>query len=199
MPLGESKEDKREMDKLKYMLYKLMSRTLSLEEFGAWLYNDEYVIAHITDNELIFELMSLDLRTQSVMHELEKFCFSKFSREEFLIEVVRLNCEKILKSSEDDDIDAFIRNINHYHDWNDDYELVSQVYYGIADDWDLVSHGYLSKDMAVKSILEFAQTALEPLKGDRALQVLSYGIDLSQDKVQSSENQDGSKWFEFWK
>ncbi len=37
------------MKKLKEMLFKLMSQTLSLKEFETWLYNDDYVNSQLLE------------------------------------------------------------------------------------------------------------------------------------------------------
>ncbi|UBM60006.1 hypothetical protein LAG90_09055 [Marinilongibacter aquaticus] len=185
------------MDKVRYMLYKLMSRTLTLEEFETWLYNDEYVKNNLPSNGLILELLSINLRSKHALWELEKFCFENFSREECILEVVRSNCEKIRDGAGDQAIGDFISNIGRYYDWDEGYCLVSQVYW-LGDEWSMAQEGYCSKSEVRRDILEFALVLLEKLDQNLDVKVLVDGIELSGTGREFTLNKT-KKWFEFWK
>lgn len=80
------------MKKLKEMLFKFMSQTLSLKEFETWLYNDDYVNSQLLENYIVFELVNINLNSKHAFKELEKFCFTYFDKEECLIQIVKYNC-----------------------------------------------------------------------------------------------------------
>lgn len=176
MPHG--KREKEKMDKVKQMLYKVLSRSLTVEEFENWLYNDEYINSQVLDNEVVLDLLCLNFRSKHIMYELEKFCFRNFNKEECLIEVVKANCEMILSDETDKNIDAFIHNIGHFYNWNDDYTLIDQVY-SFGNKWSLAWDGYYSKSEAKKYVLEFARISIEKLNGNQRLRVFANGIELN--------------------
>ena len=60
------------MEEIKQLLFKLMSQNLSLNDFENWLYTDDYIKSQLLENEMIFELVSINLRSKHAIKELEK-------------------------------------------------------------------------------------------------------------------------------
>lgn len=193
------------METLKEMIFRLMSQTLSLKEFEAWLYDDDLIKSQLLENEVIFELVNIDLRSKHAFHELEKFCFKHFNKEECLVQIVRYNSEVLLEVKTDDAIETFMRNISHFHDWNTDYFLISQVYY-LSDDWELVEVGYVDKEQLRNEFIGIAETFLKRLENmdvEESIQLLRNGVEISRFIPEQPKNEqietDKKRWFQFWK
>ncbi|MDF3026929.1 MAG: hypothetical protein K0S23_1236 [Fluviicola sp.] len=193
------------METLKKMLFKLMSQTLSTKEFETWLYTDDYIKSQLLENEMIFELVSINLRSKHAFKELEKFCFNHFDQEECLVQIVKYNCEVYLDTKTDEATENFIRNICCFHDWNNDYSLISQIYY-LADDWDLVLDGYTDKQQVKNELYSYAEIFLERLQkldAEESIQLLRNGIEFKKvipEPPKTDVIETKSKgWFQFWK
>lgn len=193
------------MKKLKEMLFKFMSQTLSLKEFETWLYNDEYVNSQLLENDIIFELVNINLNSKHAFKELEKFCFINFDKEECIIQIVKYNCEVLLENKTDEAIEIFIKNICYFHDWNNDYFLISQIYYW-ADDWDLVLDGFIEKQHVKDELIDYSESFLEKLQelnSNESIQLLRNGIELKKvipEQLKNSKIETKiKKWFQFWK
>lgn len=109
---------------------------------------------------------------------LKSFASHILCREEFLIEVLRANSEMLLLHNID--IDNFIDNIYRFYDWDNDYNLMKQVYW-LREEWDLATEGCISKEEAKETIHEFARMIVEKLaesKEDQRLQILKNGVKL---------------------
>jgi hypothetical protein len=182
-----------------------MSQTLSLKEFETWLYNDDYVNSQLLKNDIIFELVNINLNSKHVFKELEKFCFAYFDKEECLIQIVKYNCEVLLEYKSDEAIENLIKNICYFYDWNNDYYLISQIYY-CADDWDLAKDGYIEKQEVKNEFIVYSKSYLEKLQGlnrEESIQLLKNGIELKKvipEQLKNSEIEAKiKKWFQFWK
>lgn len=161
------------------MLFKLMSQTLSLKEFEAWLYDDDYIKSQLLENEVIFELVSIDLSSKHAFYELEKFCFNHFDKEECLVQVVRYNSEFLLEAKTDAAAEKFMTSLYHFQDWNDDYSLITQIYY-LTEDWALADYGYVDKQQLRNELFGIAETFLTQLKGlsvEESIQLFRNGIE----------------------
>lgn len=217
MPLGKIKEDETKMDKVKNMIVKLISRALSMEEFEAWLYNDEYVNSHIVDDEDILELLSINLKSKYARAELEKYLYAKFEEEDCLIEQVKVNCEVLVSSDlMQKDFESFLHSLYRLHDWDKDYRLISQAYW-FDDEWSLAMDGYSDRNRLEKEVLAYAEEVLQKLSKadkDEMLAILNEGVEtkLTNDVTQTLNESIASnnvplaetkkrtrKWFEFWK
>lgn len=217
MPLGKIKEDKTKMDKVKNMIVKLISRALSMEEFEAWLYNDEYVNNHILDDEGILELLSINLKSKYARAELEKYLYAKFGEEVCLIEQVKVNCEVLVSSDlMQKDFESFLHSLYRLHDWDKDYRLISQAYW-FDDEWSLAMDGYSDRNRLEKEVLAYAKEVLQKLSKadkDEMLEILNEGVEIklttevtpalneskSPNNVSLAESKERTrKWFEFWK
>jgi len=217
MPLGKIKEDKTKMDKVKNMIVKLISRALSMEEFEAWLYNDEYVNNHILDDEGILELLSINLKSKYARAELEKYLYAKFGEEDCLIEQVKVNCEVLVSSDlTQKDFESFLHSLYRLHDWDKDYRLISQAYW-FDDEWSLAMDGYSDRNRLEKEVLAYAKEVLQKLSKadkDEIVEILNEGVEiklttevtptLNESKSPNNVSLDESKertrkWFEFWK
>jgi len=193
------------MKKLKQMLFKLMSRTLSIKEFEAWLYNDEYIKSQLLENEMIFELLNIDLTSKHAFYELEKFCFSRFKKEECLIQVVRYNCEIYIEVKNDASAEIFFKNICYFYDWNDNYPLIKKIY-NLKNDWDLALEGCIEKYHVKNDIFRFAQTFMTKLEGMTVKESIALLINGLEEKIEVIEESrvelcdtPNKKWFQFWK
>lgn len=195
----------KKMETLKKMLFKLMSQTLSLEEFETWLYTDDYIKSQLLENEMIFELVTINLKSKHAFTELEKFCFNHFDKEECLVQIVKYNCEVYLDTKTDEAAENFIRNVCYFHDWNNDYSLISQIYY-LADDWDLVLDGYADKQQVKNELFSYAEIFLEKLQkldAEESIQLLRNGVEFNnvipeQPAIEEIETEN-KRWFQFWK
>ena len=205
------------MDKVKNMIVKLISRALSMEEFEAWLYNDEYVNNHILDDEGILELLSINLKSKYARAELEKYLYAKFGEEDCLIEQVKVNCEVLVSSDlTQKDFESFLHSLYRLHDWDKDYRLISQAYW-FDDEWSLAMDGYSDRNRLEKEVLAYAKEVLQKLSKadkDEIVEILNEGVEiklttevtptLNESKSPNNVSLDESKertrkWFEFWK
>lgn len=193
------------METLKQMLFQLLAQTLSMKEFEGWLYNDDYIKNHLLESEMIFELLSIDLKSKQGMYEIEKFCFNHFNEEECLVQIVKFNCELLLETKTDAAAEYFIRNICYFHDWDDDYSLISDIYY-LADDWDLVTDGYINKQHFKNELFSFAEIFLDKLKGsnlEESILLLRKGIEnriiIPAESSLELMDPKNKRWFQFWK
>lgn len=193
------------METLKQMLFQLLAQTLSLKEFEAWLYKDDYIKSHLLESEMIFELLSIDLRSKHAIHEIEKFCFNHFNKEECLVQIVKYNCELFLETKTDKAAENFIRNICYFYDWEDDYSLISHLYY-LADDWDMVKDGYIDKQHVKIELVSYAESFLEKLlcsNVEESISLLKNGIESriitpEESTIELIEPKI-KRWFQFWK
>lgn len=205
------------MDKVKNMIVKLISRAISMEEFEAWLYNDVYVNNHILNDEGILKLVSINLKSKSARTELEKYLIEKFGEDVCLVEQVKMNCE-ILMSSQlmQSDLESFLSKICRLHNWDQDYRLISQVYW-FEDEWRLAIDGYSSRSDVEKEILAFAKEVLQTLSNadkNEMLRILTEGIELNQKDIEPPARNESTllnkkplikqkkstrKWLQFWK
>ncbi len=194
------------MKRLKKMLYKVLSRTISLEAFEAWLYADKYVNEQLLSNNLILELLSLNLRSKFAMMELETFCFKHFKREDFLVYLVKFNCEDFLGDKNDEGVDRFFENLDRFFNWEDDFKLINQ-FTNINDKWYLAKDGWISKSDVRNELIRFSSAVIENFLGsneDERIKMLENGIILkvkmSHNKQTENTNQKPPKmWFQFWK
>lgn len=208
------------MDKIKNMIVKLISQALSMKEFEAWLYNDEYVNSHILDDENILELLSINLKSVHAIAELEKYLYAKLGEEDCLVEQVKINCEVLLSSElKQKDFELFLHNIYRLHNWEKDYRLISQVYW-FDDEWSLAIDGYSNRNRLEKEILVYTEEVSERLsKADKneITEILNEGVEIklthhvtpTLNETLSSNNSlttdsDTKKnrtrrWFELWK
>lgn len=167
------------MEKLKEMLFMLMSQTLSLKEFETWLYEDDYIKSQLLKNKVIFELVSIDLRSGHAFYELEKFCFNYFNKEECLVQVMRYNSEMFLETRTEDAAEKFMRNVYRFHDWDTDYFLMSQVCF-LSDDWELVDSGYMDGERLMNELSDIAEMFLKQLHSlnmEESIQLLRNGVE----------------------
>lgn len=198
------------MGTLKKMLCKLLSRTLSMKEFENWLYYDDFIKSQIVKNDVIFELVSIDLRSKDAFVELEKFCFKHFNKEECLVKVVKYNCENLLETKTDDALESFFQNICYFHDWDLQYALIEDVYY-LLNDWELTHDGYMDKRTMKNEVRHYAEIVLEKLNAlnsEESVQLLINGFEIktiipeqlaSKDNKTIETNLTSKKWFQFWK
>lgn len=199
------------------MLFKVMSQTLSIKEFGEWLYHDSYVKSQLLENEMIFELLNIDLSSKHAFYELEKFCFSRFNKDECLVQVIKHNCEIYLERQNDEAATIFFKNNCYFHDWNDDYKLLHEIDY-LAGDWELVNEGFIDKQFVKTELFNFVQMFLVNINGmntNESISYLNHGLqkpievaeETSNDSTNESyrgpateiNNNSNKKWFEFWK
>lgn len=198
------------METLKQMLFKLLSRTLSMKEFEDWLYNDDYIKTHVLESEMIVELLSIDLRSKHAMHELEKFFFNHFNKEECLVQVVKYNCEMLLETKTDNALENFFQNICYFHNWDSQYVLIEDVYY-LLNDWELTHDGYMDKRTMKNEICRFAEIVLEKLKElnlEESILLLINGFEIkttfpeqlaTKGNITIDTKLTRKKWFQFWK
>ncbi len=155
MPLGKIKEDKTKMDKVKNMIVKLISRALSMEEFEAWLYYDEYIKSRILDDEDILELLSINLKSKYARAELKKYLYAKFGEVDCLIEQIKVNCELLVSSDLlQEDFESFLQNLSGLHDWGKNYSLLNwralnHIWQKLTTKWYIKFHGLLGKSCKV--------------------------------------------------
>lgn len=194
------------MKQLKNKLFEVLSRTLSIKEFEAWLYTDTYVNEHILEDERVLELLSINLKSAHAMAALNSFCFEYFAfdKEECLVAIVEFNCQKFLQNQGENSAQNMISNIGSHHDWDDNYTLIAQAYW-YGDEWDLANDGYYSKRDVMHNLTEFAQTVLNKLSNaskEERKQLLIEGIEEKRHNIYPSNkelNQKPRKWFQFWK
>lgn len=195
------------MEKLKQILFKLLSRTLSMKEFEDWLYYDDFIKSQIVKNDVIFELVNIDLRSKDAFVELEKFCFKHFKKEECLVKVVKYNCENFLETKTDNALESFFKNICHYYDWDIQYALIEDVYY-LLNDWELTHDGYMDKRTIKNEISHYAEIVLEKLNvlnSEESVLFLINGFEIKTiipkqlDNKTIETNLTSKKWFQFWK
>lgn len=191
------------MKKLKQMLLQLLARTLSMKEFEAWLYKDDYIKSHLLESEMIFELVNIDFSSKHAFIEIEKFCFNHFNKEESLVQIVKYNCESFLATKTDEAAEHFIRNICYFYDWEDDYLLISHIYY-LADDWEMVKDGYINKQHVKNELFSFAEIFLEKLgcsNFEESILLLTNGFETKANIQEESaiELIEPKRWFQFWK
>lgn len=193
------------MEQLKYKLFKVLSRTLSLEEFESWLYSDTYINDQILKNDLVLELVSMNFRSRQIMTDLDSFCFVHFDKEEILAAIVELNCEKYLQENSENSAENMINNICLYYNWDDDYSLISQFYWH-REDWDLALEGCYSKNDIKNELDELVQKVIDQMSNtdiEGKKNILHEGIELEKDKnansVVNEVNYKSRKWFQFWK
>lgn len=153
------------MEQVKYKVFEVLSRTLSVEAFEQWLYADPYVAEHITDDELVLELMNLDFKSRFALHELEKLCFKYFDKEECLCAVVEYNCLKIVNEVSEIATHSAVKNICQYYVWEENYKLI-QWFRSLSYDmegnmeWPLVC----AEDYALIVIAEMKAASVEERK-----------------------------------
>jgi hypothetical protein len=196
---------KEKMKTLKEMIFRLMSQTLSLKEFETWLYADNYIKSQLLEDETIFELVSIDLRSKHAFHELQKFCFNHFDKEECLVQVVKYNSELLLETKTDAAAEKFMKSLYYFQDWNDDYSLITQIYY-LTEDWEFVDYGYVDKQQLRNELFGIAETFVKQLEGlsvKESIQLFRKGVEYQkaipeEPAIKRIENEN-KKLFQFWK
>lgn len=172
------------MEQLKYKVFEVLSRTLSVEVFEPWLYADPYVAEHITDDDLVLELMNLDYRSKYIYNELEAIVLKYYSSAECLLGIIELNCKRFLERQDEDGAGEMLYYILLQQKWDEDYGLIDDIR-RLDWDFDLAYDGYYSMADVLEVMVQFSSLLLEKLEGaspETRMQVLHEGIDMPPPK-----------------
>lgn len=193
------------MEKIKEMMFAVLSRTLSISEFENWLYSDPFVNTNILQNDLVWAILSINLKSKEAYGELQKVCDRYFDRLEFLFAVVENNAMKFLEDESPSGAMTFLSNVTQFYDWDDDYGLINQVK-NIQYDWDLVLEGIYSKAEVLQALSSFIQSVLcvsDIGRIEEKRRVVMEGVEwnlvspaIAQMLVNKNQNK---KWYQFWK
>jgi hypothetical protein len=147
------------MLKLKNKLFDLIARNISIEDFEQWLYNDDEILNKVVSDDFVLELINRDYGNKHVFTDLEKLCFQKYSKDEFLVYVIESVC-KILSDEKDYNIIFSLLNelVRHY-DFSDDYELLFN-FYCLHCETDCGPFGSLERMKFIKKVNDYSLKVL---------------------------------------
>ncbi len=151
------------MKELKNKIIKVMTRSLSIEDFGAWLYNNQFIRENIECNEMVLNLLLIDLKSKNALYDLNSFCLIFFKKEDYYLLIIKNWCEKII---ENPTIENAIEITNSFvnNDSDDEFILLdsfSSFSYDLAYADDL--YHYTSQDV-LSNFLEFSEKVLSELE-----------------------------------
>ncbi len=193
------------MEQLKYKVFEVLSRTLSVEAFEVWLYADPYVAEHITDDEAIFELVNLNYRSRQILIELDSFFIKYFDKEECLISIVEFNCKLFLEIGSKDAVYKMVNNICLYHSWDDSYALLDW-YNSFSMDLELAELGHYSMSELMNNLTLFCKEVIKVLNGadlETRKRILREGIEEPlpsyNNVIDTQPKSQPRKWYQLWK
>lgn len=195
------------MEFLKEKLFDVLANSITIEEFENWLYSNEEVNASLNDNEMLFEIISINYKSKHAFHELKKYCHVYFDYDEYLVSLVESSCRKLVRAQTSVEVWPVIMHLGSYMDWEKDYGLINQFYY-FQDDLSLVEEGYYKEKDVIKHLNQMAQVVLKELENlalDAKIEKLKTGIIIDLGKDEHKENtpvgleKDSKKWYQFWK
>lgn len=197
------------MELLKSKLIEVMSRTLPMEKFEAWLYADEYVKDRILVSDLVLEMLSIDLRSKHAFSEIEKLCFYHYGKEEVKLFIVEMNCIEYVENPSKKGAGRFLDNVYKFYDWEDDYILFSQIDL-FCSDWSMITDGYYLSGEFMLQFNKFVNDIMYKLENadmSKRLEVLNKGVCIENNCTVPQETsisvtpivKHRKRWFQFWK
>lgn len=193
------------MEKVKLKIFQYLSGLISIDEFAAWLYQDTFVSNNI-DDELIFELVNINLKSKFAHHEIKKIREKYFNGKEFILFNIIGNLESIVSDDSDNNIEKSLKNMEcYYNEWYE-FGLMSQVY-SLSINWDLGIDNVFDKEQVRFGIITESKLIFEKLSNasyDEQIVLLENGYytnvigetNISRVRNKLSKTK---KWFEFWK
>ena len=191
------------MEALKQKLFDVLAKAITIEEFENWLYNNEGIASSINENDMLFDIISLNYRDRHIYSELEKYCHKYYDPEEYLVSLVESSCRKLVQMKTSEDVWPVIMHIGSFMDYDKDYWLLNQFYY-MDDELSLSKQGYYKEKNVIADINKMAMEVLKELENlsmPAKIERLKKGIDMSQNKenVKIDLNTNFKKWYQFWK
>ncbi len=168
------------MEHIKQKVFKVLSRTLTEEAFEQWLYNDPYVVEHLSDDELVLDLMNLDYRSKFLFNDLEALVLKHFSIDECLLTIIELSFKAYTQRPTEDGAYDMFYNISLYFKWDEDYGLMESIK-NLHWDYDLACDGIYSMAEVLESTCEFSRLLLDNLEcadPETRKRILFEGIDM---------------------
>lgn len=195
------------METLKQKLFDVLAKAISLEDFENWLYNNKSIISSINDNDMLFDIVSMNYRSNHIYADLEKYCNTYFSSEEYLVSLVESSCGKLVMFGTSEEVWPVIKHISSFMNRDNNYGLINQFYY-IEDYFYIVQDGFLKEKDILEYINKMAAIVLSKLEGlsmGQKIEVLKNGIDVNIGKTEFYESNSAElggsnkKWYQFWK
>lgn len=184
------------MDLIKDKIFKVVSRVISVQDFEQWVYTNSEITNNLENDDFFFELVSLNYRGKHALYDLEKTCFKNYDYEEYLINMIEMNCQVLILEEKIDELWKIVLRISSHQDWDKNYKLIYS-FYGLEDEISLAKQGFINKKEIINYTHELAQTILskfEKLSLEGKKDVLING-ELEVPKVA----QNSKKWYHFWK
>ena len=195
------------MEVLKQRLFDVLAKAITVEEFENWLYKNENITSSIDENDMFFDIVTMNYRSKHIYWELEKYCHKYYDYEEYLVALVESGCRKLVRENISEKIWPVITHIGSFMDWDKNYGLINQFYY-LEDDLYLVQDDLLKEEDVLKYIKKMAGiilAELESLSIDDKLEILKTGIEVNNEKPKFRHtgplgfHETNKKWYQFWK
>src|SRR5690606_41813064 len=87
------------MEILKQKIFDVLNYKLEVFEFEKWLYESPIISENINSNDFVYDIVTINYRSNHWINSLKDIVFKKYDFEEYLISLIKNNCENIIKSS----------------------------------------------------------------------------------------------------
>lgn len=129
------------MEILKQKIFDVLSYKLEVLEFEKWLYESPIISENINSNAFVYDVVTINYKSKHWINALKDIVFKKYDFEEYLISLIKYNCENIIKSKSSHESFMAVNDIMRYFEFETDYNLLWDFY--IFDcDYDLIETGY---------------------------------------------------------
>ena len=188
------------MELLKQKIFDVLNYKLEVFEFEKWLYESQIISENINSDDFVYDVVTINYKSIHWLSELKAVVFKKYDYEEYLISLIKYNCEHILKSKNSHESFMSINNIMRYFEFETDYDLLWDFYLFDCD-YDLIEVGYWTEENYNSEAKKLAETILEKFKNcyslDEEREVLKSRIDpfYSQHKAEHFPENDSKMTF----
>lgn len=188
------KEKVEVMIRIKNKTLSALAGELKIIEFEAWLYEDEWVNNRLAQDQMVYELVTINFKAEDVRDTLSAFCSKYFREEECLVAKVEYNSRRILECTDTDLVKKYIAEIADRENWFD-YELVVKFYL-LNESFLFSEDGFNSLELVLKQTMQIAQCTLENFESctvNRKVEMLVKGINCNRNSDQPKQTKEVTK------
>jgi len=201
------------MEQLKDKLFGVLAGSIEALDFEKWLYEQQELMEIIDSNALVYQVVCLNYKHQTIVNTIDMICESIGDEEAYLVSKLERGCRELLKTKEPEVILDIINSIGDFYDYESEYHLLQEFYqfeevlissrsYRSYSENEIVVNNYkgYSKNEILLNSTKLAASVLiklDKLPLNNKRQVLY--DELKEDMGPSLEQASKTKWYDFFK
>ncbi|NRD18683.1 hypothetical protein HNV08_01385 [Winogradskyella eckloniae] len=151
------------METLKLKIFEVLVNDISIEEFETWLYHSEEIISKIKTNTFIYQIITINYKSEKWRIQLEELTFSKFDKDELIVLIIEKECNRIIHTENYDKIYTSLSKIMMHFDYESETKTMWN-FFSLWDQFDLIKLQHYSESTYYSDVKQLALETYSLLK-----------------------------------